>query len=174
MAGHRKLGRRTSVRISILRNLTTDLIINGHIETTLTRAREVKKIADRLVALAVKEQDNFTTKDVVVSTAKLDGKGKKVLTTKTSKNDREYQVVERELKTETQQVDNPSRLKARRQMMQWLVRSTDEDGRTVNPVNHLFNEVAPNYQAGLGGYTRIINLGPRRGDGAPVVRLELI
>lgn len=157
-----------------MRNLTTDLIVNGHIDTTLARAREVKKIADRLVALAVKEQDNFTTKDVVVSTAKLDGKGKKVLTTKTSKNDREYQVVERELKTETQQVDNPSRLKARRQMMQWLVRSTDEEGMTVNPVNHLFNEVAPNYQAGLGGYTRIINLGPRRGDGAPVVRLELI
>lgn len=174
MAGHRKLGRETSARISILRNLTTDLIVNGHIDTTLARAREVKKIADRLVALAVKEQDNFTTKDVVVSTAKLDGKGKKVLTTKTSKNDREYQVVERELKTETQQVDNPSRLKARRQMMQWLVRSTDEEGMTVNPVNHLFNEVAPNYQAGLGGYTRIINLGPRRGDGAPVVRLELI
>lgn len=174
MAGHRKLGRKTSARISILRNLTTDLIINGHIETTLTRAREVKKIADRLVALAVKEQNNYTTKEVIVSTAKLDGKGKKVLKTKTSKNDREYQVVERELKSETQQVDNPSRLKARRQAMQWLVRSKNEEGLAVNPVNHLFNEVAPNYQSGLGGYTRIINLGPRRGDAAPIVRLELI
>ena len=174
MAGHRKLGRKTSARISILRNLTTDLIVNGHIETTLTRAREVKKIADRLITLAVREQDNFTTKEIIVSSAKLDGKGKKILKTVTSKNDREYQVVERELKSETQQVDNPSRLKARHEMLQWLVRSKHADGTKVNPVNHLFNEVAPNYEAGLGGYTRIINLGPRRGDAAPMVRLELL
>lgn len=174
MAGHRKLGRRTQARLSILRGLTTDLIVNGSIETTMTRAREVKKIADRLISLAVKEQSNFTTSDVLVSKAKLDGKGKKVLKTVTSKNDREYQVVERELTNEERQVDNPSRLKARRQMMQWLVRIKDEEGIQQNPVNYLLNEVAPRYTVGHGGYTRIVNLGPRRGDAAPLVRLELI
>ncbi len=174
MAGHRKLGRTPDIRLSILRGLATDLILKGQIETTRTRAKEVRRIAERLITLAAKEVDNYTTREVLKSAAKLDSKGHKLLTSRTSRNDKEYDVVERELRTEIVQVDNPSRLAARRQAMRWLVRARDSEGRQLNPVNHLFNEVAPRYTGQEGGYTRMIPLGPRRGDGAPMVRIELV
>ena len=59
MATNRKLGRTTDIRVSMLKTLTTDLILNGKIETTLPRAKEVKAIADSIIALAIKEKDNF-------------------------------------------------------------------------------------------------------------------
>ena len=79
MPGNRKLGRETSARLSILRGMVTDLIVNGKIKTTCTRAEEVQRIAEKLITLAVKEQGNFDTKEVVVSAAKLDAKGRKIL-----------------------------------------------------------------------------------------------
>lgn len=174
MSGHRKLGRRTGARLGILRNLTTDLIVKGKITTTEHRAREVRKIAEKLITLACKEQNNFESREILASQAKLDGKGHKVLKSKTSKNDKRYDVVDRELTTKTVQVDDPSRLAARRQAMKWLVRTADLDGRKVNPSNVLFDEVAPRYSDRSGGYTRMTKIGPRRGDAAMMVVLELV
>jgi len=174
MAANRKLGRPTDQRIAILRNLATALVINGKVETTVARAKEVSSIVDKLVADAIKEKDNFTTKDVTVSTAKLDGKGKKVLVSKTSKNGNKYDVVDREVKTKTVQVDDASRLAARKNMTYWLIKSKDEEGNTINPVNKLFDEIAPKYEGRQGGYTRVVKIGARRGDGSEMAILEFV
>ena len=68
---------------------------------------------DKLIADAIREKDNFTTKEVTVSTAKLDSKGMKVLVSKTSKNGKKYEVVDREVSKKTVQVDAPSRQQER-------------------------------------------------------------
>ena len=86
MATNRKLGRTTDIRMSMLRNLTTDLLVYGKVETTLPRAKEVKAIADSLISLAIKEKDNFEEVDTKVVKAKLDSKGHKVTEKATSKN----------------------------------------------------------------------------------------
>ncbi len=174
MAVNRKLGRPSDQKIAILRNLSTALVINGRVETTVARAKEVSSIVDKLVADAIKEKDNFTTKDVTVSEAKLDGKGKKVLVTKTSKNGNKYDTVDREVKTKTVQVDSASRLAARKNMTKWLMKSHDAEGNTINPVNKLFDEIAPKYEGRQGGYTRVIKIGARRGDGSEMAILEFV
>lgn len=174
MSGYRKLGRTSDIRLAMLRGLTTDLIVHGRIKTTLTRAKEVQRIAEKLISDASKETENFTTREVLVSSAKLDSKGNKALKQKTSKAGNTYDVVQRELSTKMVQVDNPSRLAARRQAMKWLVRGTDSEGKRINPVNVLFDEVAPKYTNRNGGCTRITNLGPRRGDAAEMAIIELV
>ncbi len=169
MASHRKLGRPTNQRIAILRNLVTALLQNGKIETTETRAKEVSKIAEKLIASAVKECDNFTSKQVTKSKAKIDDKGKKVTVSKESKNGNTYQVVQREETTEMVSVDSSSRLNARRKAMKWINKTKNEA-----VVNKLFDEIAPKYKERNGGYTRIYKLGPRRGDAAEMAILELV
>ena len=171
---NRKMGRASDQRTAILKNMVTTMIINGKVETTVARAKEVSAIVEGLVASAVKEKDNFTTKEITVSAAKLDGKGKKVLKTKTSKAGKKYEVVDREVKTKTVQVDDPSRLAARKAMMKWLIKSHDSEGYVVNPTNKLFDEIAPRYAGRTGGYTRIIRLGARRGDGSEMAILEFV
>ncbi len=174
MPANRKLGRASDQRTAILRNLTTALILNGKIVTTVARAKEVSKISEKLITQAIRERDNFTTKEVTVSTAKLDSKGKKVLVSKTSKNNLKYDVVDREIKKKSVQVDSPSRLAARKNMAYWLRKSHDAEENTVNPVNRLFDEIAPKYAGRNGGYTRIIKLGARRGDASEMAQLELV
>ncbi len=174
MAINRKLGRTTEQRLSILRTLTTDLILHGKIETTEARAKEVKSIADSLIALAIKEKDNFEMVDVKVSRAKLDEKGNKVTEKATSKNGKEYLKVVREEVTESRQKDMPSRLNARRKMMKNINKVKDSEGKNIDLTAKLFNELAPKYQDRKGGYTRILRLGKRRGDGAEVVILQLV
>ena len=175
MATNRKLGRTTDIRMAMLRTLTTDLIMHGKIETTLPRAKEVKSIADSIIALAIKEKDNFETVDVKVVKAKLDSKGNKETELVKSKNGKEYLKVVKETITEQRQKDMPSRLNARRKMMKTLNKVKDSEGKNVDLPSKLFNEIAPKYAGkNVGGYTRIVKAGPRRGDGAEVAILQLI
>lgn len=174
MPVNRKLGRAADQRTAILRNMTTAFVINGKVETTTARAKEVSAIVEKLINEAIKEKDNFTTKEITVSAAKLDGKGNKVLVSKTSKNDKKYDVVDREVKKKTVQVDAPSRLAARKRMAYWLLKSHDSEGNVINPVNKMFDEIAPKYDGRTGGYTRVIKLGARRGDGSEMAILEFV
>lgn len=172
--GYRKLGRPSDQRKAMLRGLVTALLQHGSIITTVTRAKEVQSIAEKLIASAVKEADNFTTKQATVSRVKVDSKGKPITTVVTSKNGRQYRVREREITTELVRVDNPSRLAARKKAITWIYQPKDEDGNKVNVVNKLFDEIAVNYKGVNGGYTRIYKLDARRGDAAPMAKLELV
>lgn len=174
MARNRKLGKPTDQRLAMLRCLTTDLILHGKIQTTETRAKEVKAIADSIIALAVKEKDNFEMVDVKVITAKLDDKGNKETVKATSKNGKEYLKVVKEEKTVQRQKDMPTRLNARKKIMKMVNKVKDEKGKNIDLPSKLFNEIAPKYETRVGGYTRIIKIGQRRGDAAPIVILELV
>ena len=174
MATNRKLGRTTDIRLAMLKNLTTDLILHGKIETTEARAKEVKSIADSLISIAVKEKDNFEEVEVKVSKAKLDSKGNKETELVKSKNGKEYLRVVKETTTEKRQKDMPSRLNARRKMMKMVNKVKDEKGNNIDLTAKLFNEIAPKYEGRVGGYTRILKTGPRRGDNSEMVILELV
>jgi large subunit ribosomal protein L17 len=174
MPGQRKLVRATDQRKAILKNLVTALLQNGRIETTEARAKEVKNITEKLIAIAVKEADNFTSKNMKVSGAKVDAKGSKLTDSKTSKNGNKYYVIDRETKEQLVTVDKPSRLHARRLIMNWVTRPTTADGKTINIADKLFDDIASQYKDKNGGYTRIYKLGPRRGDAAEMVILELV
>ena len=113
MAQLRKLGRPTDHRLAMLRNLVTSLLREGRIETTLTRAKETRRMAERMITLG-KRGD----------------------------------------------------LHSRRLALAYIY---DED-----VVTKLFNEIAPNYADRNGGYTRIIKVGPRRGDAAEKAIIELV
>ena len=169
MAGTRKLGKPTDQRLAMLKTQATSFIQNGKLVTTETRAKEVKAIVDSIIALAVKEKDNFETVEVKVVKAKLDSKGNKVTEMAKSKNGKEYLKVVKEETTEKRQKDMPSRLNARRKMMTKINKVKDTD-----VIAKLFNEIAPKYEGRVGGYTRIIKAGPRKGDGAEVAILQLV
>ena len=169
MATNRKLGKTTDIRLAMLKSQLTDLILHGKIETTEARAKEVKAMADSIISLAIKEKDNFEMVDVKVVKAKLDSKGNKATELVKSKNGKEYLKVVKEETTEKRQKDMPSRLNARRKIMTKLNKVDGED-----VMAKLFNEIAPKYEGRVGGYTRIIKKGQRRGDAAETVILELI
>jgi len=132
VATNRKLGRTTDIRTSMLRTLTTDLLLHGKVETTEARAKEVKAIVDSLIALAIKEKDNFETVEVKVSKAKLDSKGNKETEKVTSKNGKEYLRVVKEEKMEQRQKDMPSRLNARRKIMAKTNKVKDSEGNNID------------------------------------------
>ena len=160
MAKYRKLSRTSAQRKALLRGQVTSLIANGKIVTTEAKAKEVSKIAEGLIALAVKEKDNFETVKVTAKVAKKDKDGKRVKEVVDGKKVTVYESVEKEIKK-----DKPSRLHARRQMLKVLY--TDE-------TNKLFDEIAPKYVNRNGGYTRIVKIGQRKGDAAMMVVLELV
>lgn len=113
MAGYRKLGRPTDQRRAMLRNLVTSFLKHGKIETTVTRAKETRSIAEKMITLA-KRGD----------------------------------------------------LHARRQVAAYVTEP--------EVVQNLFDNVAPKYTERNGGYTRMYKMGPRRGDAAEIVILELV
>lgn len=174
MAGVRKLGRSTSHRKSLLINLTTSLMQNGKVETTLAKAKELKSVADNIISLAILEKDNFEVKEKTISRAKLDKNGKIVKEAKTSKNGNKYEVVVRETVKENVNVDKPSRLAARKKMFTMVNKIKSANGETIDLTKKLFEEIAPKYEVNKGGYTRIIKLVPRKGDGAEMAIVELI
>ena len=96
LAKNRKLGKTTAQRKAMLRTQATDLILNEKITTTVARAKETKAIVDSLIALAIKEKDNFEMVDTKVVRAKLDNNGNKVTELVKSKNGKEYLKVVKE------------------------------------------------------------------------------
>lgn len=183
MAGYRKLGRTASQRKALLRNQVTNLLYNGKIVTTEAKAKEIRKIAESIIALGVKEKDNFETVTVSTKVAKKDEKGHKVTEEKTSKNGKKYQVIVHETVEKEIKKDSPSRLHARRQMNKILYSVTEVPsegaGKKVNTkkvdiADKVFNEIAPKYADRNGGYTRIVKIGQRKGDAAMEVLIELV
>ena len=170
MANERKLGRTASQRKALLRGLTTDLLWYGRIETTLAKAKEVRSIADKMITLAVREYDQ------------------------TVEVEKEYNNDKKQIVKEKFVNDLPSKLNARRLMMSYLydvqeAKKADENKadykeRTkdnAHPlIEKMFREYGPKYRKRneekhcSGGYTRIMKLGPRRGDAAEMVILELV
>ena len=174
MAENRKLGRTADHRVAMLKNMTTSVILHGQIETTQAKANEVKSLVDSMISLAIKEKDNFEMVDKKISRAKVDEKGNKVTEKATSKNGKEFYKVVREEVTESVKKDKPSRLAARRKIMNGLNKVKDENGKNIDLPAKLFDEIAPKYENRKGGYTRIIKLGQRRGDAAEAVILQLV
>ena len=178
MAGYRKLGRTSDQRKAMLRSQVTNLLYHGKIVTTEARAKEVKKIAEGIIALAVKEKDNFETVKVTAKVARKDKDGKRVKEVVDGKKVTVYDEVEKEIKK-----DLPTRSHARRQMLKVLnpvvevpadAAGKKKNTKEVDLVAKLFDEYAPKYATRKGGYTRIVKIGQRKGDGAMEVVLELI
>ena len=178
MAGYRKLGRTSNQRKALLRNQVTNLLYHGRIVTTEAKAKEIRKVAEGLIALAVKEKDNFEKITVTAKVPRKDADGKRVKEVKDGKKVTVYDEVQKEITK-----DAPSRLHARRQMLKvfYPVKSvpTEAAGRKKNTkevdmVDKMFTEIAPKYAGRNGGYTRIIKIGPRKGDAAMEVVLELV
>lgn len=178
MAGYRKLGRTSSQRKALIRSQVTALLHNGKIVTTEARAKEIRKVAEGLIALAVKEKDNFETVKVTAKVARKDKDGKRVKEVVNGKKVTVYDEVEKEI-----QKDLPSRLHARRQMLKILYDVTEvpkeaagrkRNTKSVDLPKKLFDEIAPKYVSRNGGYTRIVKIGQRKGDGAMAVLLELV
>lgn len=174
MSHNRKLGKTTDQRKAMLRCQLTDFILNEKLETTEARAKELKPLVESMIALAIKEKDNFDMVDVKITRAKLDSKGNKVTETVKSKNGKEYLKVVKEEVTVQRQKDRPTRLNARRKMMRKLNKVKDSEGKNIDLPSKLFNDIAVRYADRVGGYTRIVKLGQRRGDAAEVVVLQLV
>ena len=117
--GYRTLSRKSFQRKALLRDLITDLILNGRIETTLAKAKELKRLADKMVTL-----------------------GKK------------------------------NTLASRRQAAELIRFETDEEGKYA--LQKLFDEIAPKFANRNGGYTRVLKLGPRRGDATEMALIEFV
>ena len=178
MAKYRKLGRTSSQRKALLRNQVTALLNNGKIVTTEAKAKEIRKIAEGLIALAVKEKDNFEEVTVKAKVARKDKDCKRVKEVVDGKKVTVYDEVDKTIKK-----DMPSRLHARRQMLKVLnpvvevpadAAGKKKNTKEVDLVAKLFDEYAPKYATRKGGYTRIVKIGQRKGDAAMTVVLELV
>ncbi len=170
MATERKLGRTASQRKAMLRNLTTNLLWYGRIETTEAKAKEVRSIVDKMITLAIREYDQ------------------------TVEVEKEFYNDKKQIVKQTFTNDLPSKLHARRLIMAYLYdiqenKKDDESKKDYKErtkdnkhpvVEKLFREYGPKYRARnqekncSGGYTRIYKLGPRRGDAAEMVIIELV
>ena len=178
MAKYRKLGRTSSQRKALIRNQVTALLINGRIITTEAKAKEIRKVAEGLIAMAVREKDNYEEVTLKAKVARKDKDGKRVKEVVNGKKVTVYDEVEKEIKK-----DLPSRLHARRQMLKVLYDVTEvpqaaagkkKNTKSVDLPKKLFEEIAPKYVSRNGGYTRIVKIGQRKGDAAMEVLIELV
>ncbi|MCI8691823.1 MAG: 50S ribosomal protein L17 [Lachnospiraceae bacterium] len=178
MAKYRKLGRTSSQRKALLRNQVTALLLHGKITTTEARAKEVRKIAEGLIAMAAKERDNYETVKITAKVPVKDKDGKRVKEVVDGRKVTKYESVEKEIKK-----DLPGRMHVRRQILRVLYPVVDvpaekagrkRNTKEVDLVAKLFEEYGPKYADRNGGYTRIIKIGPRKGDAAMEVILELV
>ena len=178
MAGYRKLSRTSAQRKALIRNQVTALLYNGKIITTEAKAKEIRKEAEHLIALAVREKDNYEEVTVKAKVARKDKDGNRVKEVVDGKKVTVYDEIDKKIKK-----DSPSRLHARRQMLKVLYPVTEvpekNAGRKRNTVKvdmvaKLFDDIAPKYANREGGYTRIVRIGPRKGDGAMQVLIELV
>ncbi len=178
MSGYRKLSRTSSQRKALLRSQVTALLYHGRIVTTESKAKETQKIVEGLIALAVKEMDDYETVTVTAKVPRKDKDGKRIKEVVDGKKRTVYDEVQKEIKK-----DNPKRLHARRQMLKVLYPVTEvpaeaagrkKNTKKVDLPAKLFDEIAPKYANRNGGYTRIIKIGQRRGDGAMEAVLELV
>ena len=178
MAKYRKLGRTSDQRKALIRNQVTALLYNGKIVTTEAKAKEVRKVAEGLIAMGIRERDNFEEVTVMAKVARKDANGKRVKEVVDGKRVTIYDEVEKKIKK-----DLPSRLHPRRQMNKVLYPVTyvpkEKAGRKrntkkVDVAAKVFDEIAPKYAGRNGGYTRIVKIGQRKGDGALEVLLELV
>lgn len=178
MGKYRKLGKTTAQRKALLRGQVTALIHNGKIVTTEARAKEVRKIAEGIIAMAIREKDNYEEVTVKAKVARKDKDGKRVKEVVDGKRVTVFDEVDKTIKK-----DLPSRLHARRQMLKVLYPVTEVPKETAGRKRNtkkidlpakLFDEIAPKYTDRNGGYTRIVKIGQRKGDGALEVLLELV
>lgn len=178
MAMYRKLGKATKVRKALLRNQVTQLLYRGRIVTTEARAKEIKKIVEPIIALAAKEKDNFETVKVSAKVPRKDKDGRRVKEEKDGRKVTVFDTVEKEIKK-----DAPSRMNARRKILRTLypVKEVPQEGtgrkkntKQIDLIDKLFDEYGPKYAGRNGGYTRVIKIGPRKGDAAMMVVLEMV
>jgi len=178
MAGYRKLGRTSAQRKALLRNQVTNLLYHGKIVTSEAKAKEIRKIAESLIALAVKERDNFETVSITAKVARKDKEGKRV---KEVVDGKKVTVFDNVVKTI--QKDSSTRLHARKLMMAYLYPITEvpkevagrkRNTKVINLSDKMFDEIGPKYANRNGGYTRIIKIGQRKGDASMEVLIELV
>ena len=178
MAKYRKLSRTADQRKALLRSQVTSLLYHGKIITTEQKAKEIRKIAEGIIAMGVRERDNFETVTVTAKVARKDANGKRVKEVVDGKKVTVYDEVQKEITK-----DAPSRLHARRQMLKVLypVKEVPAEGagrkrntKEVDLVKKVFEEYGPKYAGRSGGYTRIVKIGPRKGDAAMMVLIELV
>ena len=166
----RKLGRTSKQRNALLRNLASQLLWYGKIETTAEKAKELRSYVEKLITKAVNTYDD----NVEVEVTKKDAKGKEV-TVKTVKDGAKKLAARRAIMAKTYDLQ---------EVKAFNEKKSDYKARTAD-IQHplmdkLFNEIAPKYAARKeelgqgGGYTRIYLLGERRGDGAEVAIIELV
>ena len=162
----------------MIRNQVTALLYHGKIVTTEAKAKEIRKVAEGLIAMAVRERDNYDEVTVMAKVPRKDQDGKRVKEVVDGKKVTVFDEVEKKIKK-----DRPSRLHARRQMLKVLYPVTyvpteragkKKNTKKVDLPDKLFTEIAPKYADRNGGYTRIIKIGQRKGDGALEVLLELV
>lgn len=178
MGKYRKLGRTSAQRRALIRNQVTALLYHGKIVTTEAKAKEIRKVAEGLIAMGIREKDNFEEVTVMAKVARKDKDGKRVKEVVDGKRVTIYDEVEKKIKK-----DLPSRLHARRQMNKVLYPVTDvpaeragrkRNTKKIDVATKVFDEIAPKYVGRNGGYTRIVKIGQRKGDGALEVLLELV
>lgn len=162
----------------MIRSQVTALIHHGKIVTTEQKAKEIRRVAEGLIAMAVREKDNYETVTVTAKVPRKDKDGKRVKEVVNGKKVTVYDEVQKEIKK-----DAPSKLHARRQMLKVLypvkevpaeAAGRKKNTKEIDLTEKLFNEIAPKYAGRNGGYTRIVKIGLRKGDAAMEVLLELV